>query len=98
MIRADFINKFKNDINVGGQNYIAHADAALVEVFINSHIVNNMLIMKCFIFGMQCETLSMRRINTGVHRVCKIEFTLKFTLEILRNLKRDNGDIVKIHG
>ena len=49
MIRADFINKFKNDINVGGQNYIAHADGALVEVFINSHIVNNMLIMKCFI-------------------------------------------------
>ena len=45
--RADFINRFKNHINIGGKNYVAYADAALVEVFINSHIENNTLIMKC---------------------------------------------------
>ena len=54
---------------------MAYADAALVEVFINSHIVNNTLIMKCFILICSVETLSMHRINSGVHRVCRIEYT-----------------------
>ena len=39
MTRADFIIRFKNHINIGGK----YADAALVKVFINSHIVNNTL-------------------------------------------------------
>ena len=37
------INRFKNhnqSINIGGKNHVAYADDALVEVFINSHIVN----------------------------------------------------------
>ena len=43
MTRADFINRsrFKN------------ADVALVEVFINSQILNNTLIMIFFYFDMQ---------------------------------------------
>ena len=44
MTKADFINRFKNhnqSINIGGKNHVAYADDALVEVFINSHIVNN---------------------------------------------------------
>ena len=45
--RADFINRFKNHINIGGKNYVAYADVALVELFINSYIENNTLIMKC---------------------------------------------------
>ena len=49
MTRADFIIRFKNHINIGGKNHVAYADAALVEVFINSHIVSNTLTMKCFI-------------------------------------------------
>ena len=40
---------------------LINANAALVELFIYSHIGH--------------ETLSMRTINTGIHRVCQIEFT-----------------------
>ena len=39
---------------------LINANAALVELFIYSHIGH--------------ETLSMRTINTGIHRVCQIEF------------------------
>ena len=74
MTRTDFINRFKNHINIDGNNHVAYAAATLVEVFINSHIVINTLIMKWFI-SIWVELLSMRRINTGVHRVCQIEFT-----------------------
>ena len=45
--RADFINSFKNHTDIGRKNCGAFADATLVEVvevFINSHIVNNTLI------------------------------------------------------
>ena len=48
MTRADFINRFKKHINIDGKNQVAHADAALVNVFINRYIVNSTLIMKCF--------------------------------------------------
>ena len=56
---------------------MAYADAALVKVFINSQIVNNMLyiIMKCFILIRSVEPLSMRRINIIVLQVCQINFT-----------------------
>ena len=47
MTRAEFINRFKNQINIGGKIYVAYADAALVEAFINSHTVN------IFCFDMQ---------------------------------------------
>ena len=49
----------------------------LVEVFNNSHFVKKKptLIMKCFILICSVETLSTRRIYTGVHQVCQIEFT-----------------------
>ena len=40
MTRADFINRFKNHINIDENNHVANAE---VEVFINSHIVNNTL-------------------------------------------------------
>ena len=66
-------SRFKNQINIDGKNHLAYADAAVVEVFINGHIVNNTLIMICFILVCSVETLSMRRINTGVHRICQIE-------------------------
>ena len=59
MTSADFINRFKNhnqSINIGGKNHVA--DAALVEVFFNSHIVNNTVIMKCFILVCSVETLN----------------------------------------
>ena len=49
--RADFINSFKNHTDIGRKNCGAFADATLVEVvevFINSHIVNN-TIMQCFL-------------------------------------------------
>ena len=46
---ANFINTFKKHINICGKSHVAHADAALVNVFINIYIVNNTLIMKCFI-------------------------------------------------
>ena len=70
--RADFNNRFKNHINIGARNYLAYnADEALVEVFINSNIVNNTLIMKCFNLICSIESLSMRRINTGVHDFVK---------------------------
>ena len=42
----------------------------------NIHIVDNTLIMKCFILICSFESLRMRCINTGVHRVCQIKFTL----------------------
>ena len=41
MTRADFINIFKNHINIGEMNHVAYEDATLVQVFTNSHIVNN---------------------------------------------------------
>ena len=56
MTRADFIYRFKNHINIGGKNHVA--DAALVKVFFNSHIVNNTVIMKCFILVCSVETLN----------------------------------------
>ena len=55
MTRADFINSFKNHTNIGGKNYAAFADAALaevVEVFINSHIVNKHVDHEMFSFDM----------------------------------------------
>ena len=60
MTRTDFIYRFKIHMN--------YADA-LVEV------LNNALITKYFILICSVETLSMRRINTGIHRVRQIEFT-----------------------
>ena len=45
---ANFINTFKKHINICGKSHVAHADAALVNVFINRYIVNSTLIMKCF--------------------------------------------------
>ena len=68
MTRADFINRLKNHINIDENNHVANADIE-VEVFINSHIVNNTLIMKCFILICSVETLSMHTINTGYHPV-----------------------------
>ena len=58
MTRADFIYRFKNHINIDGKNHVAYADSALVEVFFNSHIVNNTVIMKCFILVCSVETLN----------------------------------------
>ena len=46
MTRADFINRFKNHINIDGNNHVANAGVE-VEVFINSYIVNNTLILIC---------------------------------------------------
>ena len=46
MTRSDFINRFKNNINIDGKNQVASADATLVDLFINSHIVNNTLLLK----------------------------------------------------
>ena len=40
MTRADFMNRFKNLINIDGKNLVAYVDATLVEVFINIHIEN----------------------------------------------------------
>ena len=40
MTRADFFNRFKNHVDISGKNYVAYSDAALVEVFINNHIVS----------------------------------------------------------
>ena len=76
MTRADFINRFKKHINIDGKNQVAHADAALVNVFINRYIVNSTLIMKCFNLNSHAKTLNMRRINTDLHRLCQIEFTI----------------------
>ena len=56
-------------MNICGMKHVAGADAALVEVFINSPIVNNTLIMICTV-----ETLSMRRINASFQG-CRIKFT-----------------------
>ena len=39
MLRADFIKRSKNHINIGARDCVASADAALAEVFINRHIV-----------------------------------------------------------
>ena len=56
MTKVNFIrpNRFQNHTNIGARNNVAYADTALVEmfiniIFINNHIVNNMLFMKCFI-------------------------------------------------
>ena len=76
MTRADFINRLKNRINIDGNNYVAYAGVE-VEVFINSHIVNNTLIMKWFILICNVEPVSIRKIYNGINRVCQIEFTLK---------------------
>ena len=46
---------------------LINANAALVELFIYSHIGH--------------ETLSMRTINNGIHRVCQIEFTKDFAYQ-----------------
>ena len=48
MTRANLIDRFKNHIKIDGKNHVAYADATLVEVFINSHIANNTLIMAAF--------------------------------------------------
>ena len=62
-------------MNICRKKHVADADAALVEVFINSHFVNNTLIMKCVILICTVETLSMRRVNAGFHHVCQIKFS-----------------------
>ena len=67
---------FKNHINIDENNHVANADIE-VEVFINSHIVNNTLIMKWFILICNVEPVNIRKIYNGIHRVCQIEFTLK---------------------
>lgn len=54
------INKCKIHINIDGKNYAAYADDVLVELYINSHIVNNKLVMKCFSLNCSVEILSMR--------------------------------------
>ena len=71
MTRSDFINRFKNNINIDGKNQVASADATLVDLFINSHIVNNTLFMIWFTCILICtvEPLSMRRINTLSNRI-----------------------------
>ena len=58
MTIAYLINRFKNHINIGGKNQLAFADAALVVVFMNSHIVNNTLIMECVILICSIDTPS----------------------------------------
>ena len=50
MTRADFIDRFKNHINIDGNNHVGNAGVE-VEMFINSHIVNNTLIMKWFMLN-----------------------------------------------
>ena len=77
--RADFNNGFKNHVNIGARNYLVYnADEALVVVFINSNIVNNTLIMKCFNLICSIESLSMRRINTGVHEFVKLNSLIEY--------------------
>lgn len=73
-----FVNRFKNQANIDGKDYEACLDAALVEVFIITHIVNSTLIMQCFILICSVEALSMCTINASVHRVCRIKFTQSF--------------------
>ena len=77
MVRLELISfRFKNHINIEENNHVANADVE-VDVFINSHIVNNTLIIKWFIFICSVEPLRMRKIYTGINLVCQIEFTPK---------------------
>ena len=69
MTRTAVINRFKNHININANNNAANADNALVELLINRHTVNNVLIMKCFILKRSTELLTI-----AVQRVCQIEF------------------------
>ena len=69
------MTRLKNPINFGGKNYATYADAASVEMFINSHIVNFTLIMKRLILMCSVESLGMPTTHTGVHRICQIEFS-----------------------
>ena len=72
------LTDFRN-INIGGKNHVAYADAALAKVFTNryKYIVNNTLILKWVILIRSAQTLNMRRYNTDLHLVCQIEFTIK---------------------
>ena len=72
MTRPNFINRFKNHIKIGGKNHVAHADAAVIEMFINSNFVNNTLIIKCLTLICSVKMLSMRRITNAVRRVCQL--------------------------
>ena len=57
MTRAVFMNRLKKHINIGGTNHVAYAEAALIKVFINTHIENDTLIINCFILIRTSKTL-----------------------------------------
>ena len=80
MSRSNFINRFQKQINIGVKSHVAHADAALVNLFINRYIVTNTLIMKCFILIRSAETLNMRRYT------CLLITQVSFTFRCLRLL------------
>lgn len=67
MTRAAFINRFKIHISIDGKKYAAYKCKSCIsrivylQPYCNQHLGH--------------ETLSMRTINTGIHRVCQIEFT-----------------------
>ena len=74
MTRADFINRFKNHINIDENNHVANAE---VEVFINSHIVNNTLIMKWFILICNVEPVSSAKFTLALIEFVKSNSLLK---------------------
>ena len=77
MTRGDFMNRFKNHININAENYLSYADTALVMMFINSHNVhvNYSLIITCFILICSVKTFRCAEWCSAVHRVFQIELT-----------------------
>lgn len=67
MTRTAFINRFKNHVNISVKN---NADNALLEVLINRHTCKQRVDHEIEVLKYYKD----RTINTGVHRVCQIEF------------------------
>ena len=76
MTRANSINRLQKHINIDGKNQVAHADAALVNVFYQQIYCKQHVDHEMLHFDTHAKTLNMRRINTDLHRLCQIEFTV----------------------
>ena len=72
MSRANSIYRLKKHINIGGKNHVAYADAAWIKVYCKQPVDHE----RFYFDYRSAETLNMRRINTDIHRVCQIEFTI----------------------
>ena len=92
MTRADFIIRLKNHINIGGKNRVAYADAALEEVFINSHYCKQHVDHEMFYFDM-LKHRAYAELTLVFIEFVKSNSLMNVRKRLLRSRVRDRGSI-----